>query len=336
MHLFVLFSYYLKEVILTLKKIWLKKIIVSTSALFALFLIYLIPNNDEKILENVTQELEYVDYSMNKNEVFLLDVNGYLARTTIPVNSTNVEGKAKEILETLIKGSSGESKIPNGFQGILPSETKILSIEFKDGILKVNFSKELLDIKKEMEEKLIEAIVYNLTSIDGVEKIIIYVNGDILSKLPQTNINLPSSLDRNFGINKEYDIKSTKDLTQVTIYYINKYNDKEYYVPVTKYLNDDREKIQIIVDELASHPIYNSNLMSYLNSNTKLLTISESIDSLDLVFNSYIFSDITQKEILEEVIYTISLSVKDNYDVEQVVFEVENEEIYKSVIKTIE
>ena len=55
--------------------------------------------------------------------------------------------------------------------------------------------------------------------------------------------------------------------------------------------------------------------MSYLNSNTKLLEISESVDSLDLVFNSYIFSDVDEKEILEEVIYTISLSVKDNYDV---------------------
>ena len=319
-----------------LKRYWIKKIVVSTSALFALFLIYLIPKNDEKVLENIEQELEYVNYSVTKNEVFLLDVNGYLARTTIPVNSTDINSKAKEILETLIKGSSGESKIPNGFQGILPSETKILSIEFKDEVLKVNFSKDLLDIKKEIEEKLIEAIVYNLTSIDGVNKVIIYVEGDILTKLPQTGINLPSTLTREFGINKEYDIRNTKNLNQVTVYYINKYNDKEYYVPVTKYLNDDREKIQIIVDELASTPIYNSNLMSYLNNNTKLLAISESVDSLDLVFNSYIFSDISEKEILEEVIYTISLSVKDNYDVEQVIFHVEDEEIYKSVIKTIE
>lgn len=325
-----------KEVILILKRFWIKKILVATSALFALFLICLIPNTKEKVLKNIDQELEYVDYEVEKAEVFLMDVNGYLARTSMIVNGKTVEEKAKEILEALIKGSSGESKLPNGFMGIIPSETRILSIQYKDDVLKVNFSKDILDTKKDMEEKLIEAIVYNLTSIDGVEKIIIYVDGDILTKLPQTGINLPATLDRSFGINKEYDIKSTKNLTDVTIYYISKYNDKEYYVPVTKYVNDDREKIQIIVDELASTPIYNSNLMSYLNSNTKLLTISQSVESLDLVFNSYIFSDAIEKEILEEVIYTIALSVRDNYNVKEVSFQIEDEEIYKSVLKTIE
>ena len=319
-----------------LKRLWIKKIIISSSALFALLLIYLIPSGEDKTLKNIKEELEYVDYSSPKSEVFLMDVNGYLARTTMPINASDIESKAKEILDVLIKGSGGESKIPNGFQGILPSDTKVISTQFKDSVLKINFSKDLLDVKQDMEEKLIEAIVYNMTSIDGVEKVIIYVEGDILTKLPQTGINLPSSLDRKFGINKEYDIQSTKNINQVTVYYINKYNNKEYYVPVTKYLNDDREKIQIIVDELASSPIYNSNLMSYLNGNTRLLTISESIDGLDLVFNSYIFSDLDEKQILEEVIYTICLSVKDNYDVETVVFEVDDEEIYKSVIKLLE
>lgn len=317
-----------------LKSFWIKKIIIASSALFALLLICLIPK-EEKTL-NVKQELEYVDKSENKSEIFLLDVNNYLARTSVALTSTDITGKAKEILNTLIAGSSGESKIPNGFRGILPSETKILTVEYEDNVLKINLSSELLDVKENMEEKIIEAIVYNLTSIDGVDKIMLFVDGNILTKLPQTGINLPTTLDRSFGINKEYDINSTKNITNVTVYYVNKYNGNEYYVPVTKYVNDDREKIQIIVDELTSSPIYSSNLMSYLNSNTKLLEISESIDSLDLVFNSYIFSDVDEKEILEEVIYTISLSVKDNYDVNEVSFTVNDEEICKSTLKTIE
>lgn len=319
-----------------LKKFWLKKIIASTSVLFALLLLCLIPKNEQKTLKNIPQELEYVDMSINKEEMFLLDINGYLARSMVSINDGSEIEKAKEIINILINGSSGESKVPNGFKSILPSDTKVLNIEFKDGVLKVNFNKELLDVKMEMEEKIIEALVYNLTSINGIDKIIIYVEGNILTKLPQTKINLPSSLDRSFGINKEYDLQTTKNISGVTVYYINKYNNLEYYVPVTKYMNDDREKIQIIVDELTSTPTYNSNLMSYLNSNTKLLAISENVDSLELVFNSYILNNITEKEILEEVIYTISLSVKDNYNVEQVIFEVENEEIYKSVLKTIE
>ncbi len=318
-----------------LKRFWIKKIMIASSALFALLLICLIPKED-KTLTNIKQELEYVDKGINKNEIFLLDVNNYLARTSVALTSTDVTGKAKEILNTLITGSSGESKIPNGFRGVLPADTKILTVEYEDKILKINLSNDVMDVKEDMEEKVIEAIVYNLTSIDGVDKIMLFVDGNILTKLPKTGINLPTTLDRSYGINKEYDINSTKNITNVTVYYVNKYNGNEYYVPVTKYVNDDREKIQIIVDELTSSPIYSSNLMSYLNSNTKLLEISESVDSLDLVFNSYIFSDVDEKEILEEVIYTISLSVKDNYDVNEVSFTVNDEEICKSTLKTIE
>ncbi len=318
-----------------LKRFWIKKIMIASSALFALLLICLIPKED-KTLTNIKQELEYIDKGINKNEIFLLDVNNYLARTSVALTSTDVTGKAKEILNTLITGSSGESKIPNGFRGVLPADTKILTVEYEDKILKINLSNEVMDVKEDMEEKVIEAIVYNLTSIDGVDKIMLFVDGNILTKLPKTGINLPTTLDRSYGINKEYDINSTKNITNVTVYYVNKYNGNEYYVPVTKYVNDDREKIQIIVDELTSSPIYSSNLMSYLNSNTKLLEISESVDSLDLVFNSYIFSDVDEKEILEEVIYTISLSVKDNYDVNEVSFTVNDEEICKSTLKTIE
>ena len=318
-----------------LKRFWIKKIMIASSALFALLLICLIQKED-KTLTNIKQELEYVDKGINKNEIFLLDVNNYLARTSVALTSTDVTGKAKEILNTLITGSSGESKIPNGFRGVLPADTKILTVEYEDKILKINLSNEVMDVKEDMEEKVIEAIVYNLTSIDGVDKIMLFVDGNILTKLPKTGINLPTTLDRSYGINKEYDINSTKNITNVTVYYVNKYNGNEYYVPVTKYVNDDREKIQIIVDELTSSPIYSSNLMSYLNSNTKLLEISESVDSLDLVFNSYIFSDVDEKEILEEVIYTISLSVKDNYDVNEVSFTVNDEEICKSTLKTIE
>ena len=42
------------------------------------------------------------------------------------------------------------------------------------------------------------------------------------------------------------------------------------------------------------------------------------------------------ENILEEVIYSISLSIRDNYDVNEVVFTVDGKEITKSVIKNIE
>ena len=187
-----------------------------------------------------------------------------------------------------------------------------------------------------MEEKVVEAIVYTATSIKEVKSVIIFVDGDVLTKLPKSGINLPSTLDRSFGINKEYDLTSTDSINQVTVYYVDEYNDNYYYVPVTKYLNDDRDKIKIIIDELTSANMYQTNLMSFLNSNTELLDIQQSEDVLSLNFNSYIFNDATKKDILEEVIYTICLSVGDNYNVEEVVFQVDTEEVYKTVLKDVE
>ena len=306
---------------------------MCSAVLFALFLMCIIPSNEEiDFKENVT----YTNNEVTKSTIFLLDKNNYLARTSVVTNNKDITKKAKELLQVLIKDGDGESKIPNGFKSIIPSDTEILSIEYENSLIKVNFSANLLDVKEEYEEKVVEAIVYTLTSIEEVKNVIIYVDGDILSKLPKTGIILPSTLDRSYGINKEYDLKSYKNVNSVIVYYVSKYNDETYYVPVTKYVNDSREKIKIIIDELASSPLYNTNLMSYLNGNITLLANELDIDTLSLVFDDYLFSDINSKNILEEVIYSISLSAFDNYDIKEVIFEVNDEEIYKSVLKTIE
>ena len=311
-----------------LKRYFFKKTVLFLALAFSLLLIYLTPNNDISF----KQEVSYNDNSI-KSVIYLMDSNNYVARTKVKTTNRNIELKAKELLEILIKDGNGEGKIPSGFKSIISSETKINSIKYENNLIKVDFSSELLDTKKEYEEKIIEAIVYTLTSIDGVDNVIIYVDGDILSRLPKTGINLPGTLDKSYGINKEYDIDSYKNLSKVTVYYISKYNDDTYYVPVTKYINDDTDKIKIIIDSLSSSNLANPNLMSFLNSNTVLLSSELNDESLSLVFNQYIFNDLETKNILEEVIYTISLSVEANYNVNEVLFQVNNEEIYKSVIK---
>ena len=317
-----------------LKRIYTKKIITCLVALFAILLIYLIPSNEEVV--NYKEEVEYVNKEVKTNTIFLLDSNNYLASTKIIIENTDTEDIAKELINALIIDSSMQDKIPSGFKSIIPSGTTILNLTYDNNVIKVDFSEDLMNTNIENEERIIEAIVYTLTSIDNVDFVIIYMNGQILTKLPQSKITLPSTLDRSIGINKEYNITSTKDITKTTIYYISKFNDDMYYVPVTKVNNDTRSKIEIIIDELSSTNVYKSNLMSYLNSNTEIISVNENEDELVINFNSAILGDINTKDILEEVIYTISMSVNDNYDVENVILSVENEEIHKSVLKSIE
>ena len=320
-----------------LKKMSIRKIMVSTLTLFILLIIYLMPDSiDEKEISLTNDNIEYI-YSNTLETIYLLDSNDYVARTKI--DSCKCEGvdKARDLINGLIIDGTKSNIIPNGFKSIIPTGTSVKDISLDNGILTIDFSKDLLEITKEYEEKMIEAIVYTLTSIDGIDKVIIKVEGEVLDKLPISGKTLPTYLDKDYGINKIYDLTSMKDIDSYTLYYVNTYNDNSYYVPVTKYINNDsQDKIKVIIEELYSAPIYETTLMSFLNSNTKLLDYKLEDGKLTLNFSEDILSDVTTNNILEEVIYTISLTMNDNYDVEEVVFLVEDEEIYKSLIKDIE
>lgn len=320
-----------------LKKMSIRKIMVSTLTLFILLIIYLMPDSvDEKEISLNNDNIEYI-YSNTLETIYLLDSNDYVARTKI--DSCKCEGvdKARDLINGLIIDGTKSNIIPNGFKSIIPSGTSIKDISLDNGILTIDFSKDLLEITKEYEEKMIESIVYTLTSIEGIDKVIIKVEGEMLDKLPISGKTLPTYLDKDYGINKIYDLTSMKDIDSYTLYYVNTYNDNSYYVPITKYINNEsQDKIKVIIEELYSAPIYETTLMSFLNSNTKLLDYKLEDGKLTLNFSEDILSDVTTNNILEEVIYTISLTMSDNYDVEEVVFLVENEEIYKSLIKDIE
>ena len=223
-----------------------------------------------------------------------------------------------------------QDKIPNGFCALLPSDTKLLGKEINNDVVTLNFNSNVLDVKSENEEKIIESLIYSITSIDGIDKIIIKIDGENLKKLPKTGIMLDTELTRDYGINKTYDIDSIKGINKVTIYYTNKTNNNDvYYVPVTKYVNNDEEKIKIIIDELASKFSFESNLMSYLNYNTKLIDYNLTENEIDLNFNEYLFDSNENKKVLEEVIYSISYSVMDNYNVDKVNFFVNSEKVTK-------
>ncbi len=319
-----------------LTRMSIKKIMVSTAAVLILLIIYLIPDNRREI-ELKNDGIEYV-YDNTGSTIYLVDSNDYVARTTIPTCNCEGKEKADDLLEGLIIGGSKSNIIPNGFRSVIPPGTSVLGLTLEDNVLTIDFSKELLDIAEKEEKKMIEAIVYTLTSIDGIDKVIIKVEGEVLSNLPNSKENLPTVLDRSYGINKTYDLVTTNNIESYTVYYVNNYNDEEYYVPITKYVNGNGDDpIKVIIKELSSSPIYETNLMSYLNAEASLLGYEYTDNNLKLNFNELLLNGIDNKNILEEVIYTISLSANDLYDdLEMVSFYVNNEEVYTMNLSEIE
>lgn len=317
-----------------LRKFTYNKIFRTTGMLLLLLLLLLFPASKEYSLEDEKSVKTAV--LVKKKEAFLMDRNDYIARCTIDLSSNSDEEYVKMLIELLIINGKYEQKVPNGFKAILPSDTKINSVKIKDDSVYVDLSNDFYDVPINNEEKLIQILTYNLTTIDKIKKVYINIDGKPLTYLPKNRKNLTQPFTREDGINKKYDVNNYKNVNETTIYFTNKNNTGYYYVPVTKVSNDNREKIKIIIDELTSSHIYETNLMSFLNYNTKLLGYELKDDTLTLNFNNFIFDDTDKKSILEEVIYSICLSVRDNYSVKEVIFTVNGNEITKSVLKNIE
>lgn len=298
-----------------LKRKALRKIFISLSCILLIGILYLFPDKNEPIKTNITK-------NNNTNIIYLVDNNNYVSRVSTILTSTKLEDKIKEIINILTIGSN--NYIREGFTKVIPKNTKLIGISIENNLVKLNFSKELLNVSLENEEKMIESIVYSITSLDNIKYVSLYVDGNILNKLPKSNKNMNTILDRDIGVNKEFNITNVNNISKTTIYYMSKYNNYYYYVPVTKIDNNDKNKIEIIIKELTGNKLLNTNLISYLNSNTELLSYNETDKTLLLNFNEGILEDINTNNILEEVSYSINLSIKENYNVDEVLYYVNN------------
>lgn len=301
-----------------LQKKLFKRIMILMCCLFIIAILYVFPNS-----KSTEEDVDFIRKE-DQDIIYLIDNNDYVSRVNVIIDSKTDIKKAKEMIEYLTIGSTKKDYIREGFSPIIPKNTKVLDLSIDSKILKVNFSKEFLNINLENEQRVIEALVYSLTELKSVDKITIFIEGNILEKLPNSKINLPTVLDRSFGINKIYNLNAISSSSKTTIYYVSKYKDFYYYVPVTKVSNDKREKIEIIIKELSSSSMYQTSLMSYLTANAELLNYKILDDALILNFNKQILSDINTNNILEEVVYSINLSISDNYNVKSVMYMVDD------------
>ena len=224
----------------------------------------------------------------------------------------------KQLIKNLTIGDN--SKFPNGLKAVIPEDVKLQEVYYDEKIVSLNFNKKILKDKDKLE-KIIESIVYSIIDLGDIDGVIIEADGEVI---PEYN----KVLTKDIGINKTYNINSRNDINKVIVYYLEEISGDNYYVPVTRYLNNKDDKIKIIVEELTTSYIYEPNLMSFLNSNTKLLNYNEQDDVMTINFNNAIFD--SSDKVLEEVVYTIAYSVFANYNVEEIVLESDNK-VFESI-----
>ncbi|MBQ3475320.1 MAG: GerMN domain-containing protein [Bacilli bacterium] len=295
-----------------IKRLSLTKILRMTLLLFVLLLLYIFPNSNEYI------ETKQVNASSYYHDIYLIDKKGYVSKTNISVSSIEKEKLAKDLILSLTVNSKNKNKIPEGFASTIPKKTNVQKIRIDNESITISFSSDIKNSKS--KSKMIESIVYTLTSINNIKKVYLMIDN-------KEDPFFEKEYTRSIGINKQYDITSMHNLLPVTIYYVSKENDLKYYIPVTKIINSKDDKIKVIIDELSSKSSYESNLMSYLNYETKLINYTIEENDLNLYFDNSILSSSGENKLLEEVIYSISYSIMDSIEVSNIHFFVNGEEI---------
>ena len=300
----------------------IRKIFTTTLSMFIILCVFSLMtiNLDNTLKVN----LEIDDISgIGNGYVYLLSKNDYLVRKNIYLDSDDNVLNIKKALSYLIE--SDNNKYSSELMGVIPKGTKINEVICGDDLVTVDFSKEILNVSINHEKHMISSIVYTIIDLVDVKGVSILVDGEVLRSYPNTGEVFGSVLNKSIGINNRYDITSRKDINRVILYYVDLIDEDIYYVPVTKYINDDREKVKIIIEELKSSYLSEVNLMSFLNSNVNLIDYNVENEIFFLNFDDYLFDN--NDKILEEVMYTISYSIFDNYDVNMVMFLVNGEEV---------
>lgn len=292
-----------------IKRKAMRKIFITTLCLFVVLTAYTITiiNND-----TIPVSLEIEDVTgVTNTSIYLLNNKGYLVKKNIFIDTDDKEEAVGKMIRLL-----NVSNNYNNLVGLIPKDISLLGVTYEDGVVTINFSKNFKDsLDKELIITSIVKSVYALGDVSGVS---IKADGDYLDDFPKI-------IKNDIDINKETSITSRENIVSVVVYYMMDDNDESYYVPVTKYLNDSREKINIIVDQMRSSS--SLELTSLVNSNVELISSREENDMMILNFNNFLFDN--NDEVLEEVLYCLSYSVFDNYDVDTVMIEVDGKNISK-------
>ena len=301
-----------------LKKKAFNKIFFTTIIFFIVFVLYnfkLVSSNSEEEQEQNVSEKEII-YTLNDDD--------YISKTEVYVGKVfTLEDKIKEKLEIMVKDNNKNALLPSYFKPILPKNTKVENVVVEDSLVKVYFSKELNDITEDQSEKMIEAIIYTITD-ENVLGIEIYVDNKLLKYVPHTKRELPTLLTKDFGINKTYEVNATQDINKIVMTYYTNCDNSYCEVPVTKYINDDREKLEIIFDNLSS--VMGNNLISLIDD-VKLSDYKIDDKSITVDLN---------KDVSDDEISLIAMSIFNNYDIEKINILVNNQKKMEKTKKNIE
>ncbi|MFD1039555.1 GerMN domain-containing protein [Virgibacillus byunsanensis] len=288
-------------------------------------------NQEDATNESDTEaDEENMESETVARQLFLVDANGMVAPQTLELPSMDSKEVAEQALQYLVKDGPVTQLLPNGFQAILPAGTEVLGLSLQeDGVVIVDVSSEFENYEAKDELKVLQSMTYTLTQFDSVDRVQLRINGQPQEEMPVNGTPIADGYSRANGINLvETDTVDLLDSKAVTLYYPTEYNENQYFVPVTQYLEvDNNDLYSSIVQALLKGPGYQVNATHVFNTEVSLAndpTLNGGV--MELVFSQEILQDMEKGTISDEVMETLVLTLTEQQAVEAVQVKVEDVE----------
>lgn len=197
--------------------------------------------------------------------VYLLDEKGYLAPMTLRLPSgetpasESVQAGAETAMTWLTKDPKRIDQLPEGFSAVLPEGAKVDSVKLDtdSGTVSIDFADPLPAMPANEERKMLEAVVWTMTELPGMDKVKLSVGGRTIRSLPASKMPVDEVLTRGIGINVE-EAKGVKIAHSmgVTLYFSARSASGDgYFVPVTRLIDRTPDRMRAALDELIKGPL---------------------------------------------------------------------------------
>jgi germination protein M len=212
-------------------------------------------------------------------KTILYFVNEHEMLVPVAKDIPRVEGIGKAAIECLVDNPDSRlSLVEKGLKPPLPEGTRIVGMNIRDGLAKIDFGLDFLNFNDIISEKnAISSVVYTLTEFPAIEQVSIMVEGKPLKKCPHGTVIKEVLQRENINLEPVDSSLPLEDMIPVTLYFrgSNADGSYNYFVPVTRMVNKSEDVISTALQELIKGPAEDTDLVSLIPAETQLLGVRQ-------------------------------------------------------------
>lgn len=279
-------------------------------AVFSYLSLQYFPQSKEKESIAVMQETD-----KGQIQIYVLDQDNTLIPMSKEIpNGLSTEDKIKEMVKAMCA-----DQVKDDFTGVLGAGTTVDQVSIQEDSASVYFNDSLGQYEPTQELRVLEALTWGITQFPEIRNVILYQNGERLTKMPLKQTPVPDPLNRTLGINHfESAASSLSHSDTITVYYTKEIAGTSYFVPKSKRIAGDGEDMETVVKEVLKDVSVSSKLASPLyedNIDIADLPRRENQTLIVNMNNAILSSERTAKQ---EAYEALVLSLSAAFDVDEV------------------